>query len=81
MAFAVGRHLLVCVVMATAWFVTSPVTGLRDDFTDITVTSLGGSVMLWCNDSADYTEDVKNNSIPVSWMLPNLTVLYSSKGQ
>lgn len=56
------------------------IAGKRDDLTDYKVNRLGVSQTLWCNESVQYYE-APNDTVPISWMLPNLTVLASSAGK
>jgi hypothetical protein len=55
-------------------------TGKRDDLKDYKVDELGVSQTLWCNESVQYLE-APNDTAPISWMLPNLTVLAASAGK
>jgi len=52
----------------------------RDDLKDYKIKNLGETVKMWCNDSVQYLE-APNDTQPVSWMLPNLTVLHVSAGR
>jgi len=49
----------------------------RDDLFDYKIEELGETVKMWCNDSIQF-EVVPNYTSPVSWMLPNLTILEQS---
>ena len=52
----------------------------RDDLDDQKVWSLGVTAQLHCNNSAQYPT-APASAEPVSWMLPNLTVLHVDRGR
>jgi len=47
---------------------------------DVKVWTLGVNASLHCNDSAQYPS-VPHDAVPVSWMLPNFTVLHGDRGR
>jgi len=65
------------VIIACLWL---PSASAHDDFYDEKVWSLGATAQLYCNNSAQYPT-APNDSEPVSWMLPNLRVLYGHQGR
>jgi hypothetical protein len=67
-------------LLATSSVVLLLVNGSRDDLYDFKVDELGVTSTLWCNASIQY-ESAPNDSVPVSWMLPDLTVLYTTTGR
>jgi hypothetical protein len=75
--------LFLAVVMVT--MTSLPVVESRDNFTDFTVTTLGTTALLLCNESNEYMwgpEFLRNNSNsqPISWMMPNLTIIEGNFG-
>jgi len=69
--------LFVAVITACLWSVSLCV---RDDVYSKNVWSLGVTVHLYCNDSTEY-KIAASNAEPVSWMLPDLTVLHGDQGR
>jgi len=74
----------ICVtsLLVAAAFCPSLCSARRDDLTDYTVYQLGVTTTLWCNESVQYKENIGNDwpngTLPESWMLPNLTIIYVS---
>jgi len=50
------------------------VTSARDNFYDVKVEQLGQTARLFCNETYEYTL-APNYSHPISWMMPNLTIV------
>lgn len=68
---------LVALITVCLWWLSSCA---RDDFYDEKVSSLGVTAQLYCNNSLQYPT-APDDALPVSWMLPNLTVLHGDKGR
>jgi hypothetical protein len=76
------RRLLPVSVAFCLLVLPSFISGKRDDLTDYKIKKLGESATLWCNESVQISDAPPNDTfIPVSWMLPNLTVLSASSGK
>ena len=50
---------------------------LKYEFEVLAVSSLGGNVTLECNNTSEQSRSAPANYTPVSWMLPDLSVLSS----
>lgn len=71
------RSLFATVIIARLWLLALCACY---EFYDEKVSSLGLTVQLYCNNSAQY-RTAPRDAEPVAWLLPDLTVLYGDQGR